>query len=162
MVAVRKTETLASGRIGLISDTHGLMRSEALAALEGSDLIIHAGDIGKPVVLEALRKIAPVAAIRGNNDRGDWASKLPDILELRIGDVTIVVIHNVSDLESGFGRFQAVISGHSHKPSVVRRQQVLFINPGSAGPRRFKLPISVGELQVEHRKLEAKLIGLVT
>jgi putative phosphoesterase len=160
MVAARRKVTLASGKIGLISDTHGLMRSEALAALRGCDLIIHAGDIGKPEVLEALRKIAPVAAIRGNNDRGPWASKLPDVLELRSGEVTIGVIHNVHDLEYGCGRFQAVISGHSHKPSVVRRQQVLFINPGSAGPRRFKLPISVGRLQVENGRLEAKLISL--
>ena len=160
MVAARRKVTLASGKIGLISDTHGLMRFEALAALAGSDLIIHAGDIGKPEVLEALRKIAPVAAIRGNNDRGDWASKLPDVLELRSRDVIIAVIHNVRNLEHGCARFQAVISGHSHKPSVVRRQQVLFINPGSAGPRRFKLPISVGQLQVKNGRLEAKLISL--
>jgi putative phosphoesterase len=150
MITRRKKITLAKGIIGVISDTHGLMRPEALAALKDVELIIHGGDIGKLDVIQALSAIAPVCAIRGNNDRGVWAQKLPDRLHLQINGAKIQVIHNVHELDGnpeGTGTV-AVISGHSHKPSIVTRDSVLFINPGSAGPRRFKLPVTVARLEI--------------
>ena len=156
----RKYLQVRSGRIGLISDTHGLVRPEALTALTGSELIIHAGDIGKPEVIEALKTIAPVIAIRGNNDRGSWAKKIPDLLDLRINGIKIHVIHNVNELIDGGQGFQAVFSGHSHKPSVMTKDGVLFINPGSAGPRRFKLPIAVAQLRINGAKMHAKILNL--
>ncbi|TAJ85783.1 metallophosphoesterase, partial [bacterium] len=136
--------------IGVISDTHGLIRPEALKALQGSDLIIHAGDIGKPEVIEALKSIAPVVAIRGNNDKGRWARRFPETAVVEVGKIRIYIIHNVKELEidpSAAG-FRVVISGHSHRPSAVERDGVLFVNPGSAGPRRFKLPIAIARLRV--------------
>ena len=148
--------------VGLISDTHGLMRLEALDALEGVDLIVHAGDIGKLEVLKALKNVAPVLAIRGNNDTGAWAKPLPETKLLKVCDKRLYIIHNVKDLAfdpAGRG-FDAVISGHSHKPSIARRDGILFVNPGSAGPRRFKLPIAVGKLLIGEKKLEAELIEL--
>lgn len=161
MLLARKRLTVKTGRIGLISDTHGLVRPEALTALKGSDLIIHAGDIGKSEVLEALKTIAPVVAIRGNNDRDSWAKKMPDFLDLKINGIKIYVIHNVNELEHDSpGGFNAVISGHSHKPSVTTKNGVLFINPGSAGPRRFKLPIAVARLQINGGKMNAKILNL--
>ena len=161
MVLAKRRLQVRTGRIGLISDTHGLMRPEALAALKGSELIIHAGDIGKPEVLEALKNIAPIVAIRGNNDRESWAKKIPDLLELKIGEIKIYVIHNVNELEpDSVNDFQAVISGHSHSPSVISKNGVLFINPGSAGPRRFKLPIAVGRLQIIGAKIRARVSNL--
>ena len=143
--------SLVAGRIGLIADTHGLIRPEALAALKNSELIIHAGDIGNPDVLTALEQIAPVLAIKGNNDREAWAKKLPDLLSVGVNTCAIHVIHNVNELnhEATAGKFKIVISGHSHKPSVASRENVLFINPGSAGPRRFKLPVSVARLNLK-------------
>jgi len=154
--------TLKAGRVGLISDTHGLVRPEALAALTGSDLIIHAGDIGKPEVLTSLNAIAPVIAIRGNNDRAAWAEKIPDVLNLHINGIKIHVIHNLNELEAdpatdGFG---AIVSGHSHKPRLVTRDGILFINPGSAGPRRFKLPVAVGKLRIRRGNVHAEIIEL--
>jgi putative phosphoesterase len=148
--------------VGLISDTHGLIRPQALEALAGLDLIIHAGDIGTPEVLAALKAIAPVAAIRGNNDTGAWAKPLPETKLLKVCDKRLYIIHNVKDLafDPAGRRFDAVISGHSHKPSIARREGVLFVNPGSAGPRRFKLPIAVGKLLIGKKKLEAELIEL--
>lgn len=126
-------------RVGLIADTHGLLRAEAVQALRGVERIIHAGDIDGPEVIAALGAIAPVHAVRGNNDRGAWAGQLPLRLDLRLGGVGIRVLHDLKELDldpdSGI---EVVISGHSHKPSVVRRQGVLFVNPGSAGPRRFR------------------------
>jgi putative phosphoesterase len=161
MVSARKRFHLKSGRIGLISDTHGLVRPEALAALKRSELIIHAGDIGKPEVLEALQAVAPLVAIRGNNDRDAWARKMPDILDLKIDGFSIRVIHDVNDLDgAATAGFQAVISGHSHKPSVINRDGMLFINPGSAGPRRFKLPIAVCRLQIRDEKIRATILNL--
>ena len=161
MLLVTKQLKVRAGRIGLISDTHGLVRPEALAALKDSELIIHAGDIGKPEVLDALHAIAPVIAIRGNNDRGPWAKKIPDLLDLNINGIKIHVIHNVNDLDGDSGDgFHAVISGHSHKPSVISRAGVLFINPGSAGPRRFKLPIAVARLQLNGATIRAKIVNL--
>jgi putative phosphoesterase len=148
--------------IGLISDTHGLIRPQALAALEGADLIIHAGDIGKPEVVEALKTIAPLIAIKGNVDKGDWAKHLPETKALRIGAVKLFVIHNVKDLDfaPAARHFNVVISGHSHKPLIVNRDGVLFVNPGSAGPRRFKLPIALGKLWLDGRDVTAELVEL--
>jgi uncharacterized protein len=163
MLSVKsKRITLARGRVGLISDTHGLMRPEALAALKGSELIIHAGDIGKPAVLPSLESIAPVLAIRGNNDREAWAKQLPDILQIWVNGVALYVIHNVNELQRNPAEngFRAVISGHSHKPGITKREGVTFINPGSAGPRRFKLPVAVANLVVRKDKLEATIINL--
>ena len=153
--------SLAAGRIGLISDTHGLVRPEALAALENSELIIHAGDIGHPDVLTALEEIAPVLAIKGNNDRDAWAKTLPDLLSVRVNACSIHMIHNVHELspETAAGKFKIVISGHSHNPSVASRAGILFINPGSAGPRRFKLPVSVARLNLG-QKSRVKIIEL--
>lgn len=142
----------------MISDTHGLVRPEALAALKGSELIVHAGDIGKPEVLEALETIAPVFAIRGNNDRDSWAQKIPELLDLTINGIKIRVIHDVHERASdSFAGFAAVISGHSHKPSVAITAGVQFINPGSAGPRRFKLPVTVARLSLRGAKLRARI-----
>lgn len=164
MLAVRqKRVTLKSGRIGVISDTHGLLRPETLAALKGSELIIHAGDIGKPEVLASLRSVAPVLAIRGNNDRESWAKNIPDVLNLRLNGIGLYVIHNVNDLEidPAANGFHAVISGHSHKPGIATRDGVVFINPGSAGPRRFKLPVALARLRIQGQKVNAKIIELI-
>ncbi len=149
--------------IGVISDTHGLVRPQALQALEGVDLIIHAGDIGAPEVVDALKRIAPVVAIKGNNDRGSWARSLPDTKLVKIRTTRLYLIHNLNELDCDpvTGGIQVVISGHSHKPSVVKRDGVLYLNPGSAGPRRFKLPVAVAKLTVRLKTIEAKIIELV-
>jgi putative phosphoesterase len=154
--------TLKTGRVGLISDTHGLVRPQALAALKGSELIIHAGDIGKPEVLMSLHKIAPVIAIRGNNDRDAWAKKIPDVLNVQINHLKIHVIHNVNELEADpiTEGFRAIVSGHSHKPRVLTQEGILFINPGSAGPRRFKLPVTVGKLLLNRGTVRVKIVNL--
>jgi uncharacterized protein len=154
---------LEKGRIGLISDTHGLVRPEALKALEGVELIVHAGDIGMPEVLDRLQAIAPVAAIKGNNDTASWARHIPEILDLQVNDRTLRVIHNVRDSESNLSAagVDVVISGHSHKPSVQTRDNVLFVNPGSAGPRRFKLPVTVGLLLLQNADSHAEIIHLL-
>ena len=132
-------------RIGLIADTHGLMRPEALRFLRGTAHIIHGGDIGDPAILEALRKIAPVTAVRGNNDRERWARAVPERAELEVGRVTIYVLHNLAELDlDPTGLYRVVVAGHSHKPMIEERDSVLYVNPGSAGPRRFTLPIAVG------------------
>jgi putative phosphoesterase len=148
--------------LGLVSDTHGLMRPEALDALQGSDLIIHAGDIGDPAVLESLARIAPVRAIRGNNDRGAWAASLPATEVVELGSHSIYVLHNLTelDLEPAAAGFTIVVSGHSHKPAVERRGSVLFVNPGSAGPRRFKLPVTVATLTLRFERCAANIIQL--
>jgi putative phosphoesterase len=158
----RRTRSISVYRVGIISDTHGLIRLEALAALQQSDLIIHAGDIGDPAVLEALRPIAPVHAIRGNNDKGMWASALPTAEVVEIGTFSIYVIHNIAelDLDPVAAGFIAVISGHSHKP-LIQQREVLFINPGSAGPRRFKLPVTVGRLTLRRGHWEARIVELL-
>jgi putative phosphoesterase len=137
--------------IGLISDTHGLVRPEALAALRGSDHILHAGDIGSAAVLEALRAVAPVTAVRGNNDRGEWAAALPESEAVELGGVWLYLLHDLHglDLDPAAAGFAAVITGHSHKPLVETRRGTLYINPGSAGPRRFKLPVAVARLRIE-------------
>jgi len=157
-----KRLTLKTGRVGVISDTHGLVRPEAIQALKGSELILHAGDIGKPEVLTSLAGVAPVIAIRGNNDREVWAKKLPDILRLRMNGFGVYVIHNVNELEvdPATAGFRAVISGHSHKPSITNLDGVMFLNPGSAGPRRFKLPVVMARLAIQKHKLHAAIIEL--
>jgi putative phosphoesterase len=151
-----------SATVGLISDTHGLLRPEAAAALRGSDFIIHAGDIGDPRVLAGLSELAPVTAVRGNVDRGPWASSLPETEALEIGGVWIYVLHNVADLDldPAAAGFRAVVSGHSHQPGFREKDGVLIVNPGSAGPRRFKLPIAVGRLSVTAGQVEAEIIAL--
>jgi uncharacterized protein len=137
-------------QIGLISDTHGLVRPEVSAILRGVDLVFHTGDIGKPEVLDALREIAPVYAIKGNNDRAAWARGIPDVMNVAVGKLKFYLIHALQDLDidPASAGFQAVISGHSHKPSITTRDGVLYLNSGSAGPRRFKLPVTVGKLHV--------------
>ncbi len=149
--------------IGVISDTHGLLRPEALQALKGVQLIIHAGDIGKPDVIEALKSIAPVVAIRGNNDKGSWARKFPETAVVEVGKVRIYLIHNVKELEidPSTAGFRVVISGHSHRPSAVERDGVLFLNPGSAGPRRFKLPVAVARIRVRGASVSSQILELL-
>ena len=149
-------------RVGLISDTHGLLRPEALAFLEGSDRIVHGGDICDVGVLEALAAVAPVTAVRGNNDHGSWASRLRETELFQVGEVFVYAIHDLAhlDIEPRSAGVQVVVSGHSHKPSVERRDGVLYVNPGSAGPRRFKLPISVGELTVTGSSVSARIVEL--
>jgi uncharacterized protein len=136
--------------IGLISDTHGLLRQEALAALQGSDLIIHAGDVGDPNIIERLSAVAPVVVVRGNIDKGEWASRLPTTAVVEARSALIYVLHDIQQLDfdpavAGFG---VVVSGHSHKPGRTEKSGVLYLNPGSAGPRRFKLPITVARLNL--------------
>jgi putative phosphoesterase len=151
-------------RIGLISDTHRLLRPEAVDVLRGSDFIIHAGDIGDPQVLRELSRLAPVTAVRGNVDRGSWASSIPETEVLKAGAAFIFVIHNVDDLgvDPAAAGFQAVVSGHSHRPGRREEDGVLFVNPGSAGPRRFNLPVTVVRLLVTGTRITADLIELNT
>ena len=148
--------------IGLISDTHGLLRPEALEALSGSDCLIHAGDVGDPTILDALARLAPLTAVRGNVDRGYWAAALPETQVLEAGAVRILVLHNIAELslDPAAEGFDAVIYGHSHQPGWHRKDGVLYVNPGSAGPRRFSLPISLGRLVVEGNELSVDLIEL--
>ncbi len=140
-----------------------MIRPEAIEALRDSDLIVHCGDIGDPAVLDALQTIAPVHAIRGNNDKGGWACNLPTDHVVEIGGHAIYVLHNLSELalDPYAAGFSAVVSGHSHKAVVEKRGNVLFVNPGSAGPRRFKLPVTVATLTVRSGRFEAKIMELV-
>ena len=149
-------------RVGLISDTHNLLRPQALAFLQGSDWIIHAGDVCSQPILDQLASLAPMVAVRGNNDRGDWVDALPEERSVCIEAVTIHVIHDrarlvVHRLPSAT---RVVVAGHSHKPSVSESQGILHVNPGSAGPRRFKLPISVGELIIRGEEVQARWVEL--
>jgi putative phosphoesterase len=148
--------------IGVISDTHGLLRPEAASALSGVELIIHAGDIGNPQILEALTRIAPIHAVRGNTDRGDWAADLPHTRVVEVGGVLIYVLHELFtlDLDPAAAGFAAVIFGHSHSPHMERKNGVLYLNPGSAGPRRFTLPVSLGLLRVQGASVNAQLVEL--
>jgi putative phosphoesterase len=150
--------------VGVISDTHGLLRDEAVAALQGSELIIHAGDIGKPEVLERLREIAPVHAVRGNNDRDAWARNLPLTEVVEVGGLYAYLLHDIAelDIDPAAAGMAAVITGHSHKPLAQVRDGVLFLNPGSAGPRRFKLPISVAHLEIVDGRFESEIVALDT
>ena len=147
-------------RIGLISDTHGLLREETVEALRGSELIIHAGDVGKPEILEALKKIAPVVAVRGNVDTEPWAQALPETAVAEAGAAMIYVLHDVKalDLNPAASGFQIVVSGHSHKPGKTERDGVLYINPGSAGPRRFQLPVTVARLRLGGMPYEVEFV----
>jgi len=136
--------------IGLISDTHGMLRDEALEALRGSQLIIHAGDVGKPEILMALRRLAPVVAVKGNIDKASWASELPATAMVEANGATVYVLHDIQelDLDPAAAGIQIVVSGHSHQPKRSERSGVLYINPGSAGPRRFRLPVAVARLDL--------------
>jgi putative phosphoesterase len=149
-------------RVGLISDTHGLLRPEALTFLRGSDYIVHAGDIGDPRVITELSALAPVTAVRGNNDRGVWAQEIPEAQALQVDNVFIYILHNVAELnlDPVAAGFQVVVSGHSHQPSVEERNGVLYVNPGSCGPRRFKLPITAAELDIEGHSVKARVVEL--
>ena len=150
--------------IGVISDTHGLLRPEAVAALHASDLIIHAGDVGDPQILARLRAIAPTYAVRGNVDTSPWANALPLTEVVDVGGLQIYVIHNLSDLDIDpkAAGFAAVVSGHTHRPHTEIRNDVLYLNPGSAGPRRFSLPIAVARLQIHDARLSHEMIELRT
>ena len=149
--------------VGVISDTHGLTRPQAIDALAGSDLIIHAGDVGRPEVLDALRALAPVHAVRGNVDTGRWAARLPMTELVEVGGHRLYVLHIVDALERDppAAGFAAVIFGHSHKPSIATRDGVLWLNPGSAGPRRFDLPVTVARIRVTESGLLPELVTLV-
>lgn len=149
-------------RVGLIADTHGLMRPQALEALAGSDFILHAGDIGKPEILDALRELAPLAVVRGNNDDVPWADDIPERVTLTLADIGIHMLHILPelDLQTAGAAVRVVVSGHSHKPLIEERDGVLYVNPGSAGPRRFRLPISVGRLTLDADQIQAEILEL--
>jgi uncharacterized protein len=148
--------------VGVISDTHGLLRPEAVAELGGSELIVHAGDIGNLEVLDELRVIAPVIAVRGNTDKGGWAKALPEAKVVQVGEFSFYLLHDLSklDLDPVAADLTGVISGHSHRPEVRERGGVLFLNPGSAGPRRFNLPVTVARLHVRDGNLDAEIVEL--
>ena len=148
--------------VGVISDTHGLVRPAALEALSGSELIVHAGDVGSPEVLDRLHAVAPVVAVRGNNDRGAWAERLPSTEVVDVDGLFLYVLHDVKelDLDPRAAGFRVVIAGHSHRPGMEERDGVLFLNPGSAGPRRFTLPITLARLTVVAGGLDAAIVHL--
>lgn len=154
--------TIVAMRIGLISDTHGLLRPQALEFLRGCERIVHAGDIGDARILDALAAIAPLTAVRGNNDAGPWADALNETELLEVGGVRIHVLHDLAqlDIDPVATDVQVVVSGHSHKPLATRRDDVLYVNPGSAGRRRFKLPIAVAELVIEQGEVSARIVEL--
>ena len=148
--------------VGVISDTHGLLRPEATEALKGSDLIVHAGDVGGTQILEQLRGIAPTFAVRGNVDTGPWAQGLPTTEVVQVGALHLYVLHDIAalDLDPHAAGFAAVIFGHSHRPGAESRRGVLYLNPGSAGPRRFTLPISLARLHLSNGQLSHEMIDL--
>ena len=147
--------------IGVISDTHGLLRPEAIAALSGSNLIIHAGDVGSPDVLQGLRRIAPVAAVRGNVDHGAWAERLPRTAITEAEGRRLLVIHDLHELDPAAATgYDAIVSGHSHQPREEVRDGVLYLNPGAAGPRRFKLPVTLARLHISDRTLRVEFVEL--
>jgi uncharacterized protein len=148
--------------LGVISDTHGLLRPEAVEALRRSDRILHAGDIGAPEILEGLAKIAPVTAVRGNVDTASWARALPETEVVETGGVSVYMVHDLGqlDLKPEAAGFRVVIYGHSHQPKMEEKSGVLYFNPGSAGPRRFHLPLSVGRLTIAAGKVQAELVEL--
>lgn len=150
--------------IGIISDTHGLLREEALLALKGSDLIIHAGDVGNPEIIQALKSLAPVFAVRGNVDTQPWARALPETEVIEAGSATIYVLHDAHalDLDPAAAGFHIVVSGHSHKPARTEHGGVLYINPGSAGPRRFDLPVTIARLYLGRTPWKVEFIDLLT
>jgi len=154
--------TINTIRVGLISDTHGLVREEVIAALTGCQRILHAGDIDDPEVLIKLRRLAPVTVVRGNNDRGAWADAIPVYEVVEFGAVSVYIRHDQAelDVDPRAAGFRVMMFGHSHKPLVENRDGVLFVNPGSAGPRRFKLPVAVGELLISSNRVDARIIEL--
>jgi len=147
-------------RIGLVSDTHGLLRPEVAAFLRGSDHIVHGGDICDPSIIAALQAWAPVTAVRGNNDRGAWADSLRESELIAFGEIVLYAIHDLAqiDIDPAAAGVRVVVSGHSHRPLVEERDGVLFVNPGSAGPRRFSLPISAGELSIDGKRVSARTV----
>jgi putative phosphoesterase len=149
-------------RVGLVSDTHGLLRPEARAFLIGCDYIVHGGDVGDPGILEELATMAPLIAVRGNNDKEPWAARLRRTELIRVGNVFVYVIHDLAelDIDPRAADVRVVVSGHSHKPSVEERDGILYVNPGSCGPKRFKLPISVGEIVVSGGAVNARIVDL--
>ena len=149
-------------RIGLISDTHGLLRPQALEALRGSELILHAGDVGKPEILTALRELAPVIAVRGNVDTSDWARALPETAVAEAGKVLLYVLHDVHtlDLNPAAAGFHVVVTGHSHQPGRLESDGVLYINPGSAGPRRFQMPVTAARLNLGCTPFQVEFVEL--
>lgn len=149
-------------RVGLISDTHGILRPEAGAFLRGCDHILHAGDIGTHDVLQRLSEIAPITAVRGNNDQGSWADRLAPTEVVQFGEVFVYLIHDLAqlDIEPNTARIRVVVSGHSHRPLIQERDDILYVNPGSAGPRRFKLPIAVGELIMVANSITPRIVTL--
>ncbi len=155
---------MSEGKIvlGVISDTHGLLRPEAVEALRGSERILHAGDVGDPEILEVLAKIAPVTAIRGNIDTEPWASGLPETEVVEVGGVSIYMLHDIRelDLNPAAAGFRVVVFGHSHQPGIREKKGALYFNPGSAGPRRFDLPVTVGKLTIDAEKVEAVVVEL--
>jgi putative phosphoesterase len=155
---VRETEIT----VGVISDTHGVLRPQAAAALRDCAMIVHAGDIGKPDVISGLRGLAPTTAVRGNIDTGEWAKHLPMTERIELGEVSLFMLHQISqlDFDPEAAGIAAVVFGHSHRPSIETRNNVLFLNPGSAGPRRFRLPVTVARLVVSRRRLDAKIVEL--
>jgi putative phosphoesterase len=152
----------ATVRVGVISDTHGLLRPEALAALRGSALILHAGDVGAPEVVEQLGALAPTVAVRGNNDTARWAKRLPETQVVEVGPVRFYLLHQLAelDLDPAAAGLAAVVTGHSHRPSIAVRDGVLYLNPGSAGPRRFKLPVCVARVAVAGGRLRPEIVEL--
>lgn len=149
-------------RVGIVSDTHGLLRPEAKIFAGACDYIIHGGDVGSQSILDQLAALAPLIAVRGNNDRQAWAAHLPETEMIRVGGVFVYVIHDISrlDIDPHAAGVQVIVSGHSHKPLIEKREHILYINPGSCGPRRFTLPISVGEMFVEGTKVRARTVEL--
>jgi putative phosphoesterase len=163
MSRTRQSQPRTGCEVGLISDTHGLVRPAALAALAGAARIVHAGDVGKPEVLAALERVAPVIAVRGNNHRGAWAERLPQRAVLAIAGIRILVLHDRHelDVDPRAAGFAAVVSGHSHEPAIEERDGVLYVNPGSAGPRRFRLPIAIARLAIARAgSLRAEILEL--
>jgi putative phosphoesterase len=148
--------------LGVISDTHGLLRPEAVGALRGSDIIIHAGDVGSPELIEELRRVAPTFAVRGNIDRGTWAMELPSTEVVEVGELLFHVLHDISrlDLSPQAAGFAGVVYGHSHQPSIEYRSGVLHLNPGSAGPRRFNLPVTIARVSVSGREMRPEIVQL--
>lgn len=147
--------------IGAISDTHGLLRPEVLKLFKSVDLILHAGDIGDPQILEQLKALAPTIVVRGNNDKGEWATRIPESRKVDVGAISIFMIHDVKEISvSNLTGVDIILSGHSHKPSIERRGGILYLNPGSAGPRRFKLPIGVARITIKKSRVTARLIEI--
>jgi uncharacterized protein len=159
---VRAQEKMTAKLVGVISDTHGLLRPEAVATLQGSDYIIHAGDVGDPAILKRLKEIAPVTAVRGNVDRGSWAKKILETNVLEINGLSIYVLHDLNqlDLNPEAAGFSVVVSGHSHMPKQETKNGVLYFNPGSAGPKRFKLPVTVGRIRIQDGKLHGEILQI--